>query len=166
MWYLLVSPAVSSRCQEPVGEEYIVILPFAVVTVPLVSWPARRRACAIAERANPSTSAAWQTLQRFAPAGSPAGEDARVCASECSGVLTRDCPSPGERKRPRTLKSARSRICLPGISRQSNQEGWIVLLHKDRPLRRPQYCKRCVEPTKQRRIYHPKSIKAERAYDI
>jgi hypothetical protein len=67
---LLTSPAVSKRCHDPVGAEYIVIFPFGIMSVPPGSWPAGRKACAIAERAYPSTSAEWQTLQRFAPTGS------------------------------------------------------------------------------------------------
>src|SRR5437899_8693312 len=67
--------------------------------------------------------AEWQTLQRFAPAGSIAEEDASACTSERPVVLTPDCASPKERTRPSRLKNTCGRICLPLIRRQSKSGG-------------------------------------------
>jgi len=51
------------------------------LTVPSASWPARRKECAIVERAYPSTSPGWHKMHRFDPVGALDILRAEVCAS-------------------------------------------------------------------------------------
>jgi hypothetical protein len=78
--------------------------------VPAGSWLARRREWAIAERANPSTSAEWQTLQRLAPSGSLAMGAAFVWVSERAALLVGVCASPGYVRPTSRTKVAKYRI--------------------------------------------------------
>jgi hypothetical protein len=65
-------------------------------TVPSGSRPARRRECAIAERAYPSTSERWQNWQRLAPAGSLSRCSVGICGSDDTPLTLMDCPRPEE----------------------------------------------------------------------